>query len=54
MRGTAKPSFLSLSLEELSRDGKESQAELRRLEYAAFHLYTGQFRQIYVPQQLND
>ncbi|KAJ3474621.1 hypothetical protein NLI96_g12354 [Meripilus lineatus] len=38
-RGTAKPSFLSLNLEELAREGRESEEEFRRLEVSSFHLY---------------
>ncbi|KAJ3473489.1 hypothetical protein NLI96_g12978 [Meripilus lineatus] len=43
-RGTAKPSFLSLNLEDLARggtenEGTENEDKLERLEASAFHLY---------------
>lgn len=41
-KGTAKTSFLSLNLEDLSGEGEETEEELKRLELSSFHLYGGE------------
>lgn len=39
--GTAKPSFLSLNLEDLLREGKENETELHRMKASAFSIISG-------------